>query len=89
MPRALHVLPNATSAVGNLLPQVPHMADALGRLLRVADVIEETSLSRTTLWRMVKAGTFPAPNRIGTNRIAWPESRISAWKHARLNEPPG
>ena len=35
-------------------------------------------LSRTTLWRRIRAGTFPAPIDIG-GRHVWPESAIRAW----------
>ena len=38
--------------------------------------------SRSTVWRWVKAGTFPAPHRIGPNSIAWLESEIVEWLDA-------
>jgi predicted DNA-binding transcriptional regulator AlpA len=28
-------------------------------------------VSRATLWRMVKAGRFPAPHKLGPNTTAW------------------
>ncbi len=28
-------------------------------------------VSRSTLWRMVKAGRFPAPHKLGPNTTAW------------------
>jgi len=58
------------------------MADSnrLGRLLKIREVVQETSLHRATIYRGVKAGTFPAPRKIGRHRVAWPESEIEAWK---------
>lgn len=36
-------------------------------------------LSRSTLWRLIKAGLFPAPILISKNRKAWLESEVQAW----------
>ncbi len=38
--------------------------------------------SRTTLWRDVRAGRFPAPVRVGANRIGWLESEIEEWQES-------
>lgn len=52
----------------------------LDRLLSMADVKLVTSLSRTTIYRMVEAGTFPKPIKIGASRIAWRASIIARWQ---------
>lgn len=51
-----------------------------GRLLKLKDVVRETTLSAPTIYRAIKAGTFPAPLRIGPQRVAWPEAAIERWK---------
>jgi predicted DNA-binding transcriptional regulator AlpA len=38
--------------------------------------------SRTTLWRHVRAGSFPTPLDIG-NKYVWRESDIRAWLDSR------
>ena len=49
------------------------------RFLRMKDLVEKTSLSRTTIHRMVAAGTFPKQERL-THRVAvWRASEIEAW----------
>ena len=53
------------------------------RMLRFADVIECTGLSRTTIWRRVRAGTFPAPLSLGENSCGWPENLIQEWIESR------
>ena len=53
------------------------------RMLRFADVIECTGLSRTTIWRRVRAGTFPAPISLGENSCGWPENLITEWIESR------
>ena len=49
------------------------------RMLRPPEVVARTGLSRTTIWRRVRVGTFPPPTELGENSIGWPESEISAW----------
>ena len=53
------------------------------RMLRFVDVIACTGLSRTTIWRRVKAGTFPAPLSLGDNSCGWPENLIIDWIESR------
>ena len=49
------------------------------KILRTREVMERTGLSRTTIWRKVRAGKFPAPLQLTENAVGWPESRISKW----------
>ncbi len=51
----------------------------LDRLLTLKDLTRATSLSRTTIYRMVNEGTLPAPIKIGKSRIAWRASSIARW----------
>jgi prophage regulatory protein len=48
-----------------------------------AGVTAKTGLSRTQLWRKVRAGTFPAPIEISENSIGWEEATIDAWLRSR------
>lgn len=64
-------------------------AAATGRLLRGRDVFRLVTLSRTTVWRRVRDGTFPAPLSLGTTRIAWRESDIAAWMAAQKSTTEG
>ncbi len=52
-------------------------------MLRPPEVMERTGLSRTTLWRRVRAGTFPPPTELGANAIGWPASSIDIWLASR------
>lgn len=58
------------------------------RLLGWRRVKDITGLSRTTAWRLQRAGSFPAPVRISANRVAWRESELMAWAAARTREAP-
>lgn len=51
----------------------------MSKMLRAPEVMAQTGLSRTTIWRRVKAGSFPPPTELGVNSIGWPDSVISDW----------
>ena len=55
----------------------------LDQMLRPTEVMVRTGLSRTTIWRRVRAGTFPAPLELGVNSIGWPAAAITAWLESR------
>ncbi|TDW65388.1 AlpA family transcriptional regulator [Novosphingobium sp. PhB55] len=54
-------------------------------LLRLAEVMGRTGLSRTTIYNRMKAGTFPHCLRISAGLVAWYESDVDAW----VNDPMG
>lgn len=49
------------------------------QILRVADLVALLNLSRTTIWRMRRAGLFPQPIRLSANAIGWPAHVIDEW----------
>ena len=53
------------------------------RMLRPTEVMARTGLSRTTIWRRVRAGKFPPPVVLGEQSIGWPESIIDEWGNSR------
>ena len=55
-------------------------AKALARRRQVEQLVQ---LSRSTIYANVKAGTFPAPIRIGARAVAWRLSDLEAWLEAR------
>jgi prophage regulatory protein len=55
-----------------------------GRLLSPPVVSDRTSLSRTTLWRLVRRGEFPPPVQISPGRIAWSETAVRAWLASKM-----
>lgn len=51
-------------------------------ILRFAQVGEKTGLSRATVYRRIRAGTFPAPLDLGEGdhrSLGWLEDEIDAW----------
>ena len=49
------------------------------RILRMRTVLERTGLSRSTLYRKMRDGTFPKQVRISEHCRGWRESAINRW----------
>ncbi|MER8924360.1 AlpA family phage regulatory protein [Mesorhizobium sp. M0184] len=54
----------------------------LDRNLRIEQVIEITTLSRTEIYRRIKAGLFPSQKRVSHKVAVWRASEIKAWHEA-------
>ena len=52
------------------------------RMLNEKQVLDIVPLSRTTLYRMEKAGRFPKSTYISPNRRVWYEDEVIAWQRA-------
>ena len=47
--------------------------------LRESDVLELIPISRTTLWRWVRQGTFPRPVKLSNAVTVWKAGKVQAW----------
>jgi prophage regulatory protein len=54
------------------------------RILRRPDVQDRTGLSRSGLYSAIKNGEFPAPVKLTTRAVGWPESFITKWIESRI-----
>ena len=52
-------------------------------LVRLRQLTAIVGLSRSTIYRLVKAGNFPKPIRIGINSLAWRMDEIHEWIDSR------
>lgn len=59
------------------------------RLLSMKQVLERVPLSKTEIYRRIRAGNFPAPIRLGVSRIAFSAEEIDAWILSRPNSGQG
>lgn len=48
------------------------------RMLRIEQVIDLFPVSRETLYRMIRAGKFPAPTKLGQTSL-WRLSHLRVW----------
>ena len=49
------------------------------RIVRLKTVLARTGLSRSTIYRKIAEGTFPAQLKISINGAGWHESDIDRW----------
>ncbi|MDR0810536.1 MAG: AlpA family phage regulatory protein [Gemmobacter sp.] len=49
------------------------------RIIRMDTVRDRTGLSRSTIYRKIAEGTFPAQLKISINGTGWRESDIDRW----------
>ncbi len=52
---------------------------------RIPSVKTLTGLSRSTIYRQIQAGKFPAPIKLGERASGWRQSAIEAWLDSREN----
>ena len=55
------------------------MPDALDRIVRIETVLDQTGLSRSTLYRKIAAGTFPRQLKISDRCAGWRQSAVADW----------
>lgn len=53
--------------------------DTPDRILRIKAVLERTGLSRSTMYRKMENGAFPANVQISARCVGWRESAVNAW----------
>ena len=53
------------------------------RILRLNALTKLTGLSRTTLWRLERAGEFHNRIRLSKNSVGWDESDVARWLASR------
>jgi prophage regulatory protein len=53
------------------------------QLARLPAVLELTGLGRSTIYRWIADGSFPAPVRLGPRAVAWRWSDLDRWTQSR------
>lgn len=57
---------------------------ARNRLIRLPEVEARTGYRRSTIYRLIHEGSFPAPVALGARASAWVEDEITAWVEGRI-----
>ncbi len=55
------------------------------RIIRLKTVLERTGLSRSTIYRKIREGSFPAQLKLTLHGAGWHESSVSRW----ISDPAG
>ena len=56
------------------------------RLIKLKEVIEKTSLGRSTIYEFMTKGTFPKQVSLGAKSVAWLESAVDDWIMERIGQ---
>ena len=54
-------------------------------ILRLPMVKAKTGLGRSSIYKGIKAGTFPSPVALGPRAVGWIESSVNDWVASRPN----
>lgn len=49
------------------------------KLLRIKQVIDMTTLSRSTIYRLIDKGEFPKGKNLSSRTVVWSESELILW----------
>ena len=61
-------------------------SDPMESLLRTPDVERRTGLKKSKLYALMALGQFPQPVKLTEKAVAWAETEVSAWIHAKISE---
>jgi prophage regulatory protein len=54
-------------------------------IVRLNSVVVRVGLSKATIYKMIKAGLFPAQKHLGARSVGWLASDITAWIESRTS----
>ncbi|MRW94284.1 AlpA family phage regulatory protein [Duganella sp. FT80W] len=55
------------------------------KVLRLSQVMLSTGLGRSTIYKYIAIGNFPAPFKLSERCVGWLESEIQQWIQSRLD----
>jgi len=67
---------------GSQVSAAPQPVEAY--MMRLPEVLAVTGLSKSTVYSMAKAGTFPNPVKLGARAVAWPSHLVQQWLADRV-----
>jgi len=69
-----------------LTPQ-PGPAESIQRIMRLPAVLNETGLTRSTVYRLMAEHTFPAPVKLAKRAVGWRHEDVRRWTNERPTTP--
>lgn len=56
------------------------------RFVRLPEVLEMTGLCRSTIYKLIAQGEFPAPYKITRRAVAWRQGELDNWSSTLSSE---
>ena len=58
-------------------------SSSLDRFVRLREVLTLAGIGKSTLYKMIKTGEFPAPIQITKGSVGWWLSAVTQWQQSR------
>lgn len=55
------------------------------QLIKLSQVMAKTTLSKSTIYRLIKTSNFPQPRKLSVRAVAWVEGEIDEWIENRVS----
>ena len=55
-------------------------------ILRLPAVTSRTGLSKSTIYKRISEGSFPAPISLGDRAVGWIDSAVDGWVQERIDD---
>ena len=59
------------------------------RFMRLTEVIKDTGLGRSSIYKRIAQGEFPKPVPLGGRTVGWVSDEVEAWILERIEERDG
>ena len=59
------------------------------RFMRLTEVIKDTGLGRSSIYKRIAEGEFPKPVPLGGRAVGWVSDEVEAWILERIEERDG
>jgi len=59
------------------------------RFMRLTEVIRDTGLGRSSIYKRIAEGEFPKPVPLGGRAVGWVSDEVEAWILERIEERDG
>lgn len=69
------------------MPPVTRLPGPGPRIKRINEAATYVGLSRSTAYRLLKLGLFPAPLKLSASSVGWDVADLDAWLDAKKNNP--
>jgi prophage regulatory protein len=70
--------------LGSAQPKLPE--ENMHKILRLPEVMKNTGLARSTIYKMIAAKSFPVQISLGVKSVGWLESDIQNWIQDKISQ---
>jgi len=67
------------------IEQAPNNSKQPNDLIRIKEVMQMTSLSRSSIYNQRNSGDFPSPIQLSARSVAWVRSDVETWISDKVN----